>query len=248
MRQGQQIAVMRRGHGRIAGLVLALAIGGCATAQPEGVNDPIEPFNRQMFKVHLTLDEWMFEPGARTYRAVVPKTLRRSVHNALSNLESTVTLANDILQGEPDRAGDTALRLGINSTLGVAGLFDIASDWGIPGHSEDLGQTLAVYGVAEGPYLFLPVLGPSPPRDLAGWVGDFAFRPLSYVRWGDQYYWPYLWFGVNAVDLRERNLDTLENIERTSVDYYASLRGIYRQSRQNEIRNGEPDAENLPEF
>ncbi len=119
---------------------------------------------------------------------------------------------------------------------------------GYPQHREDFGQTLATYDVPEGPYIFLPVLGPSPPRDLTGFAVDSFFDPLTYIYWGGPYTVPVTRFVINGIDVRSRNLGTLDQIERTSVDYYATVRSLYRQSRANEIANGETDQENLPDI
>jgi len=229
--------------------VLCLLLPGCATRppadDPEAVaefrqtNDPIEPFNRAMYDVHQGIDRWVLIPAARGYRAVVPAPVRTSLRNALGNLRSPIVLANDMLQGEPRRAGDTLGRFVINSTLGVGGLFDVAADWfGVRGHSEDFGQTFARWGAGEGPFLFIPVLGPSNPRDLAGfgtgiladpffWLGQGAVvEALGYAR-----------SGVNALDTREGLLEPIELLERSSIDSYATLRSVYRQRRQAEIEN-----------
>ena len=130
----------------------------------------------------------------------------------------------------------------------MLGLDDPATDYGYARHGEDFGQTLAVYGVNEGPYLFLPVLGPAPPRDLTGVVVDQFFDPLTYIFWDDGYTVPVTRFVLNGVDLRARNLEVLDEIERTSVDYYATIRSLYRQSRAEEIANGQTNVEDLPDI
>src|SRR5258706_7858300 len=112
--------------------------------------------------------------------------MRDSVRNFLNNLDSPITLANDVLQGEISRAGDTLIRVGVNSTLGLGGLVDVAKRGGYIRHSQDFGQTLAVYGVGEGPYLFVPLLGPGNPRDLVGCVADLAFDPLTHTPWREK--------------------------------------------------------------
>jgi phospholipid-binding lipoprotein MlaA len=211
-------------------------------------NDPLEGLNRGIFHVNLAFDHAIFRPLALGYRYVVPHPVRNSLRNVLNNLDSPPIFVNEVLQGEFHEAGTTVLRFGINSTVGVAGLFEVAEGWGFPRHTEDFGQTLGTYGVGEGPYLFLPLIGPAPPRDLTGRVVDYFFDPLNYVHMGSQNYWRYVRASVDAVDLRERNIETLDDIERTSVDYYASIRSLYRQTRNNEINNGKTDIENLPNF
>jgi phospholipid-binding lipoprotein MlaA len=179
---------------------------------------------------------------------VVPDPGRQGIRNFLDNLGSFVVFANDGLQGEWDRAGTTATRFGINTTVGVLGLFDPATGWGYPQHREDFGQTLATWDVPEGPYLFLPVLGPSPPRDLTGFAVDSFFDPLTYIYWKGPYTVPVTRFVINGIDIRSRNLGTLDQIERTSVDYYATVRSLYRQSRANAIANGKTNNEDLPDI
>jgi len=218
-----------------------------ADGTAEDANDPLEGLNRGIFHASLVTDHILFRPLALGYRAVVPKPVRNSIRNFLNNLDSPPIFANELLQGDFKQAGTTVVRFGINSTVGVGGLFEVADDWGFPRHTEDFGQTLGTYGMGEGPYLFLPLAGPAPPRDLAGRVVDIFLDPLTYVHMGSQNYWRYVRVGTDAIDLRERNIETLDDIERTSVDYYASIRSLYRQTRNNEIRNGQP-AENLPDF
>jgi len=242
-----------RGFGALLVVAFGLALAGCAsTDQPATAgadnNDPYESTNRQIFALNQKLDRYVVKPGAEAYVAVVPEPARTGIHNFLTNLDLPVTFANDVLQGEVDRAGQTAGRFGINSTIGLAGVLDLATPMGIPYHSEDFGQTLAVYGVGEGPYLVLPFFGPDPPRDIAGQVADVFLDPFTYVKLREHTLWDLGRGYVSLLDLRARNLDTLESIERSSVDYYASVRSLYRQLRNNEIRNGKTDTQNLPSF
>ncbi len=243
---------------KIACLGLAISLAACATrpdaANPAAVqayeetNDPIEPVNRYFFELNRFFDTILIKPLATWYDGVVPNAGRQGIRNFLDNFRSPVVIANDSLQGNWDRAGSAASRFGINSTVGVLGLFDPATGMGYPQHREDFGQTLATYDVPEGPYIFLPVLGPSPPRDLTGFAVDSFFDPLTYIYWGGPYTVPVTRFVINGIDVRSRNLGTLDQIERTSVDYYATVRSLYRQSRANEIANGETDHENLPDI
>jgi phospholipid-binding lipoprotein MlaA len=227
-------------------------LSGCAsmptTEGPQAINDPFEGFNRASFDVTLALDKAIMRPTAQAYRTVFPAFLRDSIRNFLNNLDSPITLANDVLQGEVTRAGDTLIRAGVNSTLGLGGLVDVAKRWGYMRHSEDFGQTLAVYGVGEGPYLFVPLLGPGNPRDVVGWGVDLAFDPLTYAQWREKFLWQAGRTTVDFVDLRARNIETLDEIEKTSLDFYASVRSLYRQSRNNEIRNGATEVQDLPDF
>jgi len=242
----------------IAILGLGLVLSGCAT-RPDGANaaavaayeeanDPIEPLNRYFFELNNFLDIIVLRPAAEIYDGVLPGFAKNGVRSFLDNLRSPVILANDLLQGEWDRAGDTTARFGINTTAGVLGLRDPATGWGYERHGEDFGQTLAVYGVGEGPYFYAPLLGPAPPRDLAGFGVDRFFDPLTYILWDEAYTIPVTRFVLNGVDLRARNLNTLDEIERTSIDYYAAVRSLYRQSRADEIQNGVTDVDALPDI
>lgn len=217
--------------------------------QSDDTNDPFEGSNRFFFGVNQVLDELLLRPVSVVYRAVLPDFARNGVRNFLNNLNSPVIFANDLFQGETDRAGDTFVRFGINSTIGVGGLIDVAKELGHPYHDEDFGQTLAVWGVEDGPYFYFPVMGPSSARDFTGFVVDRGLDPLTYVNWGDDdlEYVPIARTVLNVIDLRSRNIETLDDIERSSVDYYASIRSLYRQSRADAIRNGAPSSD-LPDF
>jgi len=228
---------------------------------PSEANDPFEPANRVVFEINMALDRVILKPTAQVYDFITPGFVQSGVTNFFRNLDGPNIFVNDLLQGEVDRAGTTGARFLINSTVGVAGLWDPATEFGLDRHSEDFGQTLAVWGFGEGPYLYLPLLGPSNPRDLTGFMVDrTVLNPFWYL---DDYaddeepnsdldtyfdeYDHYLTV-LNIVNVRAQNLGTLEEIERTSVDFYASIRSLYRQSREGAIRNGEFDPGNLPDI
>jgi phospholipid-binding lipoprotein MlaA len=202
-----------------------------------------------MFGANQVLDKVLLRPVAVVYRGVLPDFAQDGVRNFMNNLNAPVIFANDLLQGETDRAGVTLARFGINSTIGLGGLFDVASEFDLPYHDEDFGQTLGTWGLGEGPYLYFLVMGPTNVRDLTGFVVDRGLDPLTYVNWGDDEleYAPIARTALNVIDLRARNIDTLDEIERSSVDYYASIRSLYRQSRADAIRNGAP-SKDLPDF
>ncbi len=213
------------------------SLAGAAMAQ-DNENDPLEPVNRAVFQFNYVLDGLILEPAARIYRMVTPQLFRDGVTNFLANLRTPVVLANDLLQGQFQRGEQTLGRFMLNTIIGVGGLIDIGGHVGMPErHSEDFGQTLAVYGVGPGPYLVLPVLGPSNPRDAIGWVVDFGFDPLFYFAPADL---ALARFGTDALSFRERNLDQIDELKRTSIDLYAATRTLVRQLRANEIRNGAP--------
>ena len=210
-------------------------------------NDPLEGLNRGIFEFNLVVDRYLIKPVAQAYRAL-PQPAQDSVRSFLRNLRTPLVVANDVLQGDMDRAGTTISRFLVNTTVGILGLFDVASNLGIPYHDEDLGQTLAVWGVGEGFYIMLPVLGPSNPRDLVGMVGEFYADPLNiHLRNEDLDYLIYTRAGLRGIDARARSIEVLDELERTSLDYYAAIRSLYRQQRDNEIRNSksEPKAPSL---
>lgn len=228
-------------------LVFGGALSGCATAppasDPEAVaefrqtNDPIEPTNRVFYKINTGLDTVILKPAAQAYQYVVPGPVRTGIHNVLSNLGAPVRLVNDSLQGKPRRAGDTAMRFLINSTAGVLGVFDVAKNLGYPGHDTDFGLTLANWGVPEGPFLFLPILGPSSPREAAGFGADIALDPFTWVGRGVTGVTAASWTrtGLGALDTRERLLDVIDQINKTALDPYATFRSLYRQNRAGKL-------------
>ena len=240
--------------GRVLFAVLLVAVlAGCASApknDPEALaefqklNDPAEPLNRDIFDFNKGLDDAVIKPVTGAYRAVAPDPVRRGVHNFLNNLRTPVILANDLLQGEFRRAGITLTRFVINSTVGVLGFSEQAAGMGFEFHNEDFGQTLAVWGVSEGPYVMLPILGPSNPRDAVGFVVDFFFDPINY--WANNTDRQYITFArtvVREIDTRDQLWDILNDLERSSVDFYAAIRSLYRQRRTDEINNGGTPAE-----
>jgi phospholipid-binding lipoprotein MlaA len=238
----------------------ATLLAGCATppsddpealAAYEEANDPLEPMNRYFFEINYAFDETLGKAFAGWYYIALPNFAQDGIRNALRNLRTPVILANDLFQGEMNRAGITIGRFFVNSTLGVGGLVDVAKEMGLEYHNEDFGQTLAVYGVDEGPYLVLPLLGPSNPRDATGRVVDIFLDPLTYIGlFTDVPVLSHSYFtlprtGLEFIDYRARNLKTLDEIRKGSLDYYATIRSLYRQSRADEIRNSIPSAEGL---
>lgn len=232
----------------VPGFALAL-LAGCATApdpgSPEAVaefqrlNDPIEPFNRAVFAFNQAIDKAIIKPLATLYRDYMPRVVQEAVTNVLANLRTPVVLANDVLQGNPERAGNTLGRFFVNTTVGLGGIADVAAEMGVARHAEDFGQTLAVWGAGEGPYLVLPIFGPSNPRDLTGLVADFFTDPLNWYAANTGREWiTFAHAGTTAMDSRSRHMKALDDLERTSLDYYAAIRSLYRQRRADEIRNG----------
>ncbi|MCU0886413.1 MAG: VacJ family lipoprotein [Rubritepida sp.] len=235
---------------RLLAAFLALALLGACAAQPPADdpealeefvanNDPLEPLNRSVYDANDVFDRAVLRPVAVAYRQVVPQPVRTGVRNVLGNLRAPVILANDLMQGEVQRAGRTASRFAINSTLGLGGIFDVAqTQFGIRGHSEDFGQTLAVWGVPEGHYLYVPVFGPTNSRDLVGVGVDIAMSPWFWFGQGAVVEaLGYTRTGMTVVDGREGVIDVLDDVNRTSLDPYSTIRSAYRQRRAAEISN-----------
>jgi phospholipid-binding lipoprotein MlaA len=211
-----------------------------ADADLSGDNgDPLETMNRAIFGFNQIVETVLFKPIAYTYNALVPDVGRDAVRDFLSNLSSPVVLANDLLQGEFGRAFDTGQRTLINTTIGIGGLWDAAEWMGIPEHDEDFGQTLAVWGVGEGVYLVVPFLGPSNPRDLIGQYGVDGFMdPVAiYLDNEGQDDWQLVRMGANGLVKYADLVDQLDELEATSIDYYAAIRNLYRQRRKAQINN-----------
>ncbi|HUN51256.1 MAG TPA: VacJ family lipoprotein [Candidatus Sulfotelmatobacter sp.] len=246
------------GGAALASLVLAVALlAGCATppTDPEdrkefdATNDPLEPTNRFFFGFNETIDHGFFRPVAIAYRDVVPEFGRQRVHDVITNLREPWIFANDVLQADANSAGATFSRFVINSTIGVLGLFDVAasSTFNLPYHDNDAGLTLARWGVPDGPYLVLPLLGPSNPRDATGIVAEYFLDPVSlYFDHHNLDVVNYTRTGVEALDTRTNYLDTLDSLERTSLDFYSTLRSISRQHRQDEINHKDVPVETAP--
>ena len=229
-----------------------IALSGCAstTAQEAGAtNDPLMGFNRAMHGFNKGVDTYVVRPAAQGYDAVVPETVKHVVNNELRFLQLPGSFANSVLQGDFERAGDTAARFFTNATLGGLGLLDPATELGIAEHDEDFGQTLAVWGVDSGPYLELPLLGPSTLRDTAALPLDFALDPLAYVGSGSTTAAviaarrP-----VQIVDTRYRFFDLIDEVLYESEDSYVAVRNAYLQRRRNAILNGNVTQEALPDI
>jgi phospholipid-binding lipoprotein MlaA len=231
----------------LAAAALMAGVVGEAHAQ-EGTNDPFEPVNRVVFGFNAVVDRIAIEPIARGYRAITPRPVRTGVSNVLHNLRGPVIFFNDVLQGEPGRAGTTAVRFGLNSTVGVVGIFDVADAAGFERHDEDFGQTLGTWGVGSGPYLVLPLLGPSNLRDTVGRIGDAGLDPLTYVDFRDDEIFRGARVGLTILSTRESLIEVIDQIRQTAVDPYVTTRTGYTLARESQIRNGVTDLDSLPDF
>jgi phospholipid-binding lipoprotein MlaA len=238
------------------GLVSALTLAACLCApslalaqQTHGEpGDPLERFNRNMFALHQSLDDAVIEPVARGYRALTPGPVREGVMNFLRNLKSPVIFANDMLQGEVSRAGATAGRFAINTTIGIGGIFDPAAPMGLERHDEDFGQTLAAWGVDSGPYIFVPLIGPSNLRDLSGAIVDVAFDPLTWAGFDSAGEARATRGAVTGVATREQLIETIDGLEGAAIDDYVAYRSAYALTRESAIQNGRTDVQDLPDF
>lgn len=231
-----------------------LLLSGCATAPPASdpealaefkeTNDPLEPTNRVFYTINNGIDTVLLRPLAIAYRAVLPETVRSHTHNLLTNLGMPVQLFNDILETKPRRAGDTLMRFLLNTTAGVGGIFDVATDLGWPDHDADGGITFALWGIPNGPYLFLPIFGPSSPREASGMGLDYAMNPFSWIGNGTTVTaLGYSKTGLDALDQRSRVIDDLDKITSQALDPYATIRSLYRQRRDSQVQTVREDNE-----
>lgn len=223
------------------------ATAGCTSAKKElqttAVNDPIEPFNRAVFAFNDALDRVLIEPVAKAYNFLTPDFFRTGVQNFMRNLRTPLIVANNALQGDLKGAGVASARFVINTVGGIGGLIDVAADQGLPYEPEDFGQTLAVWGLGEGFYVVLPVLGPSNLRDTAGLVADTAADPVRLYAFNQGEEWIYYTRGaIEGLDNRARMVNAVRDMRRNSLDYYAAVRSAYTQKRRSLVRDVNPDA------
>ena len=203
-----------------------------------------EGVSRATLKFNMTLDKAIFKPIAKGYRAL-PVPVRLATGNAVDNLRSLLTLSNNLLQGDWELAGNTAGRFAINSTLGILGFLDPAEKMGFEKKSrEDFGQTLAVWGSDSGCYFVLPILGPTTARDAVGLVGNTFLDPVYQIThntevmdrsYSEHNYWYYK--GSDSVDFRSKNIESIDSLEKNSIDFYASVKSLYLQNRSQKISN-----------
>ncbi len=220
-------------------LAIGLAAGGCATVTPENgfhsKRDPYENFNRTMFSVNETLDQAVFRPLARGYETVVPELGRWMIGNVFANLGDLWTGANQLLQGKPVLAVSDLGRFAINTVFGFGGVTDMAADFGLRRHREDFGQTLGVWGFPTGPYLVLPVFGPSNFRDGIGLVVDMNADPLGQISSDGKRNNATL---LRAIDTRASLLKATNVIDDVALDKYLFIRDSYFQRRRGQVYDG----------
>ena len=252
-RGNHTVRVGNPGSGRRAAAV-AVLLGLCAgcSAAPSGEssdNDPLEKVNRAAFAADETADRAVLKPIAKAYREHLPAAVQEGVHHVVSNLAEPRVAVDTMLQGKPTRSLEALQRLAVNTTVGAGGVFDVAADWGVKPRDADFGETLGVWGVKGGPYVVLPLFGPSNLRDAFGTAVDFALDPLAYFSGAAILYARLASGGAKLVDVRSEHLQDLDALEKSSLDFYAALRSAYGQHREAAIRDAKApaaDAEAAP--
>jgi phospholipid-binding lipoprotein MlaA len=242
---------MKKTHVALLLLGSALSATGCVTITDKNRDDPYEGFNRKMYGFNDSLDKAVLEPVAKGYRAVTNEPVRQGVTNFTNNLGEPITFANELLQFKIPHAAGTAGRFVINTTIGIAGLFDPAGAMGIKRTDEDFGQTLGVWGVDGGPYLVLPFLGSSNPRDLFGKGVDIGLNPLNYAQFDGDTETRIGVAALGGLSARESAIETVDNVRSTQIDPYTTLRRFYVRNRAAEIGNQPPvsiETEKVPDY
>ena len=230
---------------------MSVLVAGCTNTSATGdntsfENDPLEPMNRGIFAFNQVADKAVLKPVAKGYRWAVPDFIRNSVSNVFETLKQPAYFLNALLQAEPKDALYVLERTGVNLTFGCLGLFDVATQMDIPAPDNDFGQTLAKWGWHdEGPFIMLPLIGPSNPRDTIGLGADALANPVGWRLRHE----PLIVYGMTATEgfvKREKALELLDNLEKSSTDYYAAMRTMYRQNRQKKINKVLPQEEQAP--
>lgn len=229
---------------------LALFSVGCAHGpvsddRHSGDRDPIEKCNRQMFAFNDGLDRYVMKPVAKGYTKVTPAPVRTGVSNFFANLEMIYTIPNQFLQGKSHIGVQDTGRFVTNTTVGVIGIFDVAKRWGMPPHEEDFGQTFAVWGMAEGPYLVVPLIGPMTARDAPGRIVSVAFNLILFGGLNEVLRTPLS--ALETVDTRASADNDLDKVNEIAMDRYVFIREAYRQRREFLIHDGNPPVEDLLE-
>ncbi|OYX29557.1 MAG: hypothetical protein B7Y99_12960 [Caulobacterales bacterium 32-69-10] len=245
-------SLLRRVVAPVAAATAFLAAGAALaqsdTMGPARANDPLEGLNRGLYAIHQGVDKVILRPAAKVYIAVIPRPLRQGVHNVILNLGEPITVVNDILQLKIGKAATATTRFAANSTVGVLGLFDVAGRSGLPYHAADFGQTLGRYGVPSGPYLFIPVLGPSTVRDAGSRFVDLTIDPVRNVHFDGERTFRTTRMVVGALDLRALYDKDIDELNRSATDPYVTMRSAYLQNRQSFISGGQVDVQSLPSF
>jgi len=226
-------------------LVVSCVLGACAHHPPDEPADPLEPMNRAIFKFNDTADHYVLHPVAKGYQTVVPSIVRRGISNFFNNLAEPKTFVNDLLQAKFVQGGSDLGRFLLNSTAGLAGFIDVATSAGLQRHDEDFGQTLGFWGVGEGWFLMIPLLGPSDNRDAIGRVGDY-FSSYGYYVPGRYDVESYSATGTDLISTRA-DLLSADSLMNSQFDKYLFIRTAYLQRRQAMVYDGNPPPEKYPE-
>lgn len=222
-----------------AGLCVLLAVTGCATTGSGDTRDPLEPINRGVYSFNQTADKYVINPIARGYNTVTPDLVDTGVTNFFSNLGEIANFANNLLQFKIDEALGTATRFVFNSTFGIGGLVDVSSHVGLPAYREDFGQTLGYWGIGSGPYLVLPLLGPSSVRDTGGLVADSLMNPIAYI---DDDEWMYGLIALGYIDTKSDLLATGDLVREAALDEYDFVKNAYFERRRSQINDSEGES------
>ena len=221
----------------LAAAVMIATLSACATGPNANPRDPLEPMNREIHRINEDLDTGIIKPVAQLYADYVPSPVRTAVGNVFSNFSDMYSAVNNLLQAKPGRAAEDTMRVAINSVFGLGGLIDIATPAGLPKYKEDFGQTLGYWGLPSGPYMVLPLLGPSTVRDTAGMLVDLQLEPLAYM---DSTALQYSLAGLFVIDKRSRLLGTTSLLVAAALDKYSFLRDSYLQRREYLVYDGNP--------
>jgi len=222
-------------HRTFAAAAFALLVAGCAAAPSR--DDPFEPMNRASYRVHEVVDGQFVKPMVQAYVDYTPRPVQQAVRNFFNNIDDLFSFINDMLQGKPEKAGHDLGRVITNTGFGLLGLIDIASDAGVPKGNEDFGQTFGFWGIPQGPYLFIPVFGPTTVRDGTGWIIRAYTTPIGYIP--DVPTRNILW-GIGLVDLRASALQAESLATQAAIDPYTFIRRAYLQRRRFLVYDGQP--------
>ncbi len=233
----------------LLGLLSLTLFAGCASTN--NPRDPLEPINRAVYKFNDTLDKVVMKPVATVYREVLPDVVRTGVTNFFNNLYDILTALNNLLQGKIVDAASDVGRIAVNTTIGLAGLIDLATEFGLEKHKEDFGQTLGRWGIGDGPYLQIPFFGPSSFRDALGAFVDFKVDPIYWI-WRDHMATRNSMWGLYFVNLRANLLDSTKILDEAALDPYEFQRDAYLQRRRNLVYDGNPpqqkEEDEMPEL
>lgn len=229
-----------------AALISTVGLNACASNDKSYAEayDPLEPYNRAVFAFNNGVDYVLLDPLTEAYRFVVPDVFRLAISNFLTHIKAPIYLANELLQGDLDGAGLVTTRFVLNTFTGFGGIVDTASWEGMTYEPEDFGQTLAVWGVGSGPYMMLPIFGPSTTRDGFGLLGDMVMDPINWYGWNNEGTdVDMIRTGATILSTKDNLIDLQRDLKRNSLDYYAATRSVWLQRRQSLINDGETSYE-----